>query len=180
MPPKANRVVGIFSSLEVLSGVVYALELKGFDHAQFGVLSPKADHSRAASETAADPRTQTDALTFDPENTGTIAAAVVGGLTYVGAMTALGVMVLTGGALGMALLAMAAAGGVGGVSGLLIAAGFRREHAETIDNQLSLGGLVLWVEPRDSAQEAQAFKAMRAAGATDVKEVRQGSDLAAG
>ena len=105
---------------------------------------------------------------------------MVGGLTYVGAMTALGVMVLTGGALGMALLAMAAAGGVGGVSGLLIAAGFRREHAETIDNQLSLGGLVLWVEPRDSAQEAQALKAMRAAGATDVKEVRQGSDLAAG
>jgi hypothetical protein len=169
--PETTRVVGIFSSSEALDGVIYALELKGFDHAQFGVLATKADVApHSASETAADPLTPTDAPD-DPESTSTIGAAIVGGLTYLGAMTALGAMVFAGGGLGLALLAMAAAGGVGGVSGLLIAAGFQREHAESIDSQLSTGGVVLWIEPRDPAQQTQAMEAMRAAGATGVKEV---------
>ena len=175
--PAAHRVVGIFSSPEALHGVIDALELKGFDHAQFGVLSPKADDtSRSATQTAADPSTPTDApdAPDDPETTGTLATAVIGGLTYLGAVTALGVMVLAGGGLGLALLAMAAAGGVGGVSGLLIAAGFQREHAETIESQLAKGGLVLWIEPRDAAQQTLALDAMRAAGATDVTESGQG------
>jgi hypothetical protein len=164
-------VVGIFSSPEALQKVIYALELKGFDRAQFGVLSPKADHPpRPASETVDDPLAATDAPD-DPESTGTIAGAIVGGLTYLGAMTALGATVLTGGGLGLALVAMAAAGGAGGVGGLLIAAGFQREHAETIDSQLSMGGLVLWIEPRTPSQQSQAVEAMREAGATDVKEV---------
>jgi hypothetical protein len=165
------RVVGVFPSPEALQSVIDALELKGFDRAQFGVLSTKAgDDPVPASVAAADPLTPTDAPD-DPESTGVLATAVVGGLTYLGAMTALGATVLTGGGLGLALLALAAAGGVGGLSGLLVAAGFRHEHAESIDSQLSMGGLVLWIEPRDPAQQAQAAEAMRAAGATDVKDV---------
>jgi hypothetical protein len=168
--PQAHRVVGVFPSPEALQQVIDALELKGFDRAQFGILSTKAeDHPRPASAAAADPLTPTHAPE-DPESSGTIAAAVVGGLTYLGAVTAVGATVLTGGGLGLALLAAAAAGGVGGVSGLLVAAGFRNEHAEAIDNQLSMGGLVLWIEPRDVAQQAKALEAMREAGATDVKE----------
>ena len=151
--PENHRVVGIFSSPKALYGVVHDLELKGFDHAQFGVLSTKADNdSRPASEMADDPLTPTEAPDDPEESAGTIAAAIVGGL-------------------GLALLAMAAAGGVGGVSGLLIAAGFQREHAESIDSQLSKGGLVLWIQPRDAGQHSLALEAMRAAGATDVKDV---------
>jgi hypothetical protein len=170
--PENHRVVGIFSSPKALYGVVHDLELKGFDHAQFGVLSTKADNdSRPASEMADDPLTPTEAPDDPEESGGTIAAAIVGGLTYVGAMTALGALIFTGGGLGLALLAMAAAGGVGGVSGLLIAAGFQREHAESIESQLSKGGLVLWIQPRDAGQHSLALEAMRAAGATDVKDV---------
>lgn len=172
--PETHRVVGIFSSTEALQKVIYALELKGFDHAQFGVLSTKADQPpRSASEAAADPSTPTDAPD-DPESTGTIAAAIVGGLTYVGAMTALGAIVLTGGGLGLALLGMAAAGGAGGIGGLLIAAGFRHEHVESIESQLNMGGLVLWIEPRTPVQQTQALEAMREAGATDVKALANG------
>jgi hypothetical protein len=145
--------------------------LKGFDHAQFGVLATSADETpQSASAAAADPRTPTDAPE-DPESTGTIAAVAVGGLTYLGAMTALGATILTGGGLGLALLAMAAAGGVGGLSGLLVAAGFQHEHAEHIESQLSSGGVVLWVKPSDLAQQTLALETIREAGATDVKEV---------
>ena len=56
-------------------------------------------------------------------------------------------------------------------AGLLIAAGFQREHAESIESQLSKGGLVLWIQPRDAGQHSLALEAMRAAGATDVKDV---------
>jgi hypothetical protein len=168
---QTHRVVGVFPSPEALQAAIDALELKGFDRAQFGVLSTDAGHPPvSASVMAADPSTPTQAPD-DPESRGAVAAAVVGGLTYLGAMTALGATVLTGGGLGLALLAMAAAGGVGGVSGLLVAAGFRHEHAESIDSQLSLGGLILWVEPRDPAQQTQAEAAMRELGATDVKDV---------
>jgi hypothetical protein len=168
---QTKRIVGVLASPEALQKVIDALELKGFDHAQFGVLAAKAeDHLSSASAAAADPLTPTEAPD-DPESTGTITAAVVGGLTYLGAMTALGATVLTGGGLGLALVAMAAAGGVGGVSGLLVAAGFQHEHAESIDSQLSTGGLILWIKPRDPTQQALAVRAMQEAGATDVKDI---------
>jgi hypothetical protein len=168
---RTQRVVGVFPSADALQAAIQGLELKGFDRAQFGVLSTQADHHPvSASEAEADPTLETQSPD-DPESTGTIAAAVVGGLTYLGAMTALGATVLTGGGLGLALLAAAAVGGVGGVGGLLVAAGFHHDHAEHIDSQLSTGGIVLWIEPRDPAQQTEAAEAMRAAGATDVKDV---------
>jgi hypothetical protein len=168
---RPKRVVGVFPSPDALHAAIQALELKGFDRAQFGVLSTHADHQPvSASEAEADPNIETDAPD-DPESSGTIAAAVVGGLTYLGAMTALGATVLTGGGLGLALLAAVAVGGVGGVGGLLVAAGFHHEHAEHIESQLDMGGLVLWIEPRDPAQQTEAAEAMRVAGATDVKDV---------
>ncbi len=162
---RTRRVVGVFPSAEALQATIKALELKGFDHAQFGVLSTQSGRQPISASEA-----ETDAPD-DPESTGTIAAAVVGGLTYLGAMTALGATVLTGGGLGLALLAAAAAGGVGGVGGLLVAAGFHHDHAEHIESQLDMGGLVLWIEPRDPAQQTEAAEAMRAAGATDIKDV---------
>jgi len=169
--PETKGVVGVLASPQALQTVIDALELKGFDHAQFGVLSASPDHLPvSAAAVAADPKAPTDAPD-DPESTGTITAGIVGGLTYLGAVTALGATVLTGGGVGLALLAMAAAGGLGGVGGLLVAAGLEHHHAESIDSQLSAGGLVLWIKPRDTAQHAQAVEALRAAGATDVKDV---------
>ena len=161
------RVVGVFPSAAALQQVMDALEQKGFDHSQFGVLTTGAGaHPTSADAVAAAPSTSTDPPD-DPDSTATIATAVITGLTYVGAMTALGAMVMTGGGLGVALLAAGAAGGAGGLTGLLVMAGFSHQHAEHIDAQISSGGVVLWIQPRDAGQQALAQAAVQAAGAID-------------
>jgi hypothetical protein len=163
------RIAGVLPSASALQTVIDTLETEGFDRSQFGVLATKDSLAGGASATALAeaPGTLTEADAY-PETEGAIAGALIGGLTYLGAMAAAGAVVLTGGGLGLALAAIIGAGGVGGLTGVLVAHGFQEDHAKFIEDQLALGGLVLWIQPRDAAQAGTARAQLEAAGATKV------------
>lgn len=163
------RIAGVLPSEAALQSVIDTLETEGFDRSQFGVLATKESLAGGASAAAlaATPRTPTEADDY-PESEGAVAGGLIGGLTYLGAMAAAGAVILTGGGLGLALAAIVGAGGVGGLTGALVAHGFQADHAKFIEDQVALGGLVLWIQPRDAAQAGTARARLEAAGATKV------------
>ncbi len=171
MSEAIHTVVGILPSTKSVQDVIDGLEAGGFDRSQFGMLAPKNALSGAAETSAAalagDPHTPTDAA-FEPESEAALSGALVGGLAYLGAAAAAGAVILAGGPLGLALVAFIGAGGAGGLVGALVAQGFHHEHAQMIDDQLASGGLVLWITPRDAAQESAAKAKLENAGAKSV------------
>ena len=169
MSDTLHRVVGVLPSATALQTTIDTLEVGGFDRAQFGVLAKGGDLSgyKTAAQLALDPATRTEAE-FEPESEGAVTGALIGGLFYVGAAAAAGAVILTGGGLGLALLALAGAGGAAGLTGLLVAHGFHKEHADMVSDQIARGGLVLWIQPRDETQAAAAVAALKAQGATNI------------
>jgi len=169
MSDEIHRIAGVLPSGEALNRVVDALETEGFDRSQFGVLASRdaLPAGATAAEIAHDPKVRTDADS-EPETEGLLSGAIIGGLMYAGAATAAGLVVLTGGGLGIALAALIGAGGAGGLVGALVAHGFHRQHAEFIDDQVSRGGVVLWIQPRDAAQAKMAAAQLKAEGADPV------------
>jgi hypothetical protein len=169
MSETQDRIAGVLPSASALQSVIDVLETEGFDRAQFGVLAKEGALAGGSSATALAqaPETPTEADSY-PETEGAMTGALIGGLTYLGAMAAAGAVVLTGGGLGLALAAIFAAGGAGGLTGALVAHGFQEDHAKFIDDQIALGGLVLWIQPRDAAQAATARARLEAAGATKI------------
>jgi hypothetical protein len=164
-----QRIAGVMPSMTALQGVVDDLETHGFDRSQIGVLTSEegVPPGEDAAALAADPKAHTDADSY-PEGEGGIEGALVGGLFYVGAVAAAGAVILTGGALGVALAALVAAGGAGGLVGALVAHGFHEDHARLIEDQVSRGGVVLWIQPRDAAQADAAVAALKAGGASRI------------
>jgi hypothetical protein len=169
MSDETHRIAGVLPSEAASSRVVDALETEGFDRSQFGVLASRdaLPAGETAAEIAADPTIQTDADS-EPETEGFMSGAVIGGLMYAGAATAAGLVILTGGGLGIALAALIGAGGAGGLVGGLVAHGFHRQHAELIEDQVSRGGVVLWIQPRDAAQAKTAADQLKAQGADPI------------
>jgi outer membrane lipoprotein SlyB len=167
-----STVAGVLRSPEALQEVVDHLETAGFDRSQFGVLASKAALDAGLGEASADallenPATPTRALE-EPESGGALRGALVGGLAYLGVTAAAGLVVLTGGGLGLVLAAIAGAGAAGGLVGALVAHGFDSEHARVIETQLEHGGMVLWVSPRDEAQRRAAVAELQRSGSAHI------------
>jgi Na+/glutamate symporter len=95
-------------------------------------------------------------------------AALVGGLFYVGAVAAVGLVVASGGTAAAALIAAALAGGGGGLIGAALAQFLEHRHAHRLQEQLDHGGLLLWVRTPTAADEERATEILRGNGADDV------------
>jgi hypothetical protein len=160
MDEKTISVAGAIPNAQAMQDLVEALEKEGFEHAQFGLLTSE-EHYEGFLELAA-----------KPENEGSIEGTIIGGLTYVGAVTGLGVAIFGGGGLGVALVALAGAGGGGGgaLAGVLAAAGFHHAHAEKISEELARGRLVAWIAPRGPGQSDLARTLLTSAGAAEILE----------
>jgi hypothetical protein len=141
MPSTLTCIVGVMPSPEAFDILLLDLRSKGFERDQLGVLAAAARHEPGLAE-----------LAEHLESEKTFETAIVGGLFYVGAVTALGAVVLSSGGLGVVLLAAATAGGTTAVAGLLMAVGFHRQHAHAVDRYLDRGGLVVWIVPRGASQ----------------------------
>jgi hypothetical protein len=158
MDEKTISVAGAIPNAPAMQELVEALEIGGFEPVQFGLLLSK-EHYEGFLELAA-----------KPENEGSIEAAIVGGLTYLGGVTGLGLAIFGGGGLGLALVALATAGGGGTLAGVLAAAGFHHAHAVKISEELAQRRLVAWIAPRGPAQSALARTLLTRAGAVEILE----------
>jgi len=148
-------IVSVFKcEIEAISAVE-ELERAGVDRAQIGVLTTTEHGSAPGAFPASD-------VPYDPASAAEATGAWIGGLGYLGATSAAGVVILSGGGLGLALAALVAAGSAGSFIGALVASGFHRRHAEFVNAEVEAGGLAIWVKPR-TPEQAQVVKALFAA-----------------
>jgi hypothetical protein len=169
-----REAVGVFHDLEAFQDAIEALTGAGFDRADLSLLASekaveqKLGHAyhkvKELEGDAAVPR----AAYADNHSIAEARTGAIGGLAYIGAMAAVGVVVASGGGLAAAIAAAAIAGGGGGVLGSIAARFIGRDEAENLQAQLDKGGLLLWVRTADAAHEQRALEILRKNGAADV------------
>jgi hypothetical protein len=165
MPETIREVVAVFDDAETLDTAVYALEIRGFNRAAFSLLASE----EAVAERLGHRYKQVKEVEDDPKVPRETFFSRVSRLEAeylpAPALASVGVLMLAG--IGSGLPALIAAG-----SGALIGAGLGRlihEHyAQRVQEQLARGGLVLWVNVRDEAEEKMALEVLRAHSAHDV------------
>jgi hypothetical protein len=171
---KLREAVGVFHEEAALRAAVDALLIAGFDRSELSLL---ADERRVEAklghrwESVAEleddlgvPRRHYAGIDSRVEGE----AALVGGLVYVAAVAAVGIIVAAGGTAEQALLAAAIAGAIGGLIGFAIARSFERRHTRYLREQLEHGGLLLWVRTPEAKHERRALDILRAHGADHV------------
>lgn len=178
MPANVTRTVreavAVFSSGKDLEDAVNELEGAGFDRAMISLLADeftveeKLGHRYKRVEELEDsPDAPRDAF-VSTESMGGLEGALIGGLTYIGAVAAAGAVVASGGVLGAAIGAAAMAGGAGAVIGSLLAKFVEEGHAIYLQEQIDRGGLLLWVRTVDAAHEKRAMEILLRNGAKHV------------
>jgi hypothetical protein len=169
-----REAVGVFDDESALQSAVDELFLAGFDRSSLSLLASehaveeKLGHRYdKVAELEDDPTVPRIAyLGKDSRVEGE--SAVVSGLAYVGALGAIGAIVASGGTIAAALIGAAAAGGVGGLIGTVLARFIAGHHADYLQEQLDHGGLLLWVSVRDAEQERKACEVLRRCSGDDV------------
>jgi hypothetical protein len=170
MPTEAVRpceIVAVFHSAEEFESAIDELLSSGFDRAELSLLASEdavasklSHYYRPVSEMADDPSTPRAAF-VSTAAVGDAEGGLIGGLTYVGATVAAGLMVVSGGALAATIAAAVLAGGAGGVLGAVLARWVGHHHASYLGAQLENGGLLLWVRAWNPDDELLALDVLR-------------------
>jgi hypothetical protein len=167
MSAASREVVAVFDSAEALERAVFALETHGFDRAAFSVLASEPAVQRALGhgfsrieDIEDEPKAPRDTF-FSRVSRVEAEFGLAPALAFVAALA-----VGFGGAGAAAPILVAAGSGaaVGAVLGRMI----HQHHAETLSEQLTRGGLLLWVHVRNEEEEKKAIAALEAEGARDV------------
>jgi hypothetical protein len=161
------EAVGIFDRNEDLQGAIDELLSSGFHRSELGLLADEATAQeklghqyKKISALADDPAAPRSAY-VSPEAIGDAEGGLIGGLAYVGATVATGVVIASGGALAALIAAVVLAGGTGGLVGSVLAKWLGDRHANYLQQQIDRGGLLLWVRTRDVAAERRAVEILR-------------------
>jgi hypothetical protein len=160
-----REVVAAFDTSDALDAAVFALETHGFDRAAFSVLASeeavqhKLGHRyQHVKEVEDDPQVPRDTF-FSRISRLEAEFLPTPGLASVGFLMLAGV--------GSGLAAVIAAGG-GALIGVALGRLIHQQHATRVKEQLARGGLLLWVNVRDAAEEAKATKILGVHSAHDV------------
>lgn len=124
-------------------------------------------HYRTVSDLEDDPAVPRGSY-MAPESMGDAKGGLIGGLTYLGGLSAAGFVAASGGT----LIAVASAGIVAGTLGVAIcsvlAASLSKEHTKHVKEHLLHSGLLLWVRTWDREHERRAVEILSKHGADDV------------
>jgi hypothetical protein len=175
MPDDVSReAVGVFHDEKALQSAVDDLLIAGFNQSDISLL---AGH-RAVEERLGHVYSSVQELEDDPEvpirafidsdSRTEGKAALAGGLIYVGAVTAGGAIILSGGTIAAGIIAAALAGGTGGVIGTALGRLLERRRSRGLQDQLAHGGMLLWVHARDPEHEVAATAILASNGGEDV------------
>ncbi|WP_193725750.1 hypothetical protein [Ferruginivarius sediminum] len=169
-----REAVGVFHDERTLVDAVDELLVAGLDRSQISLLAGHkaveetlGHYFKKVSEIEDDPDVPRMAYA-GPDSRTEFEAFLGGGLAYVGAVTAAGFVVASGGAVGVAILAAALAGGAGGFAGGFLKRFIDQHHAHYLQDQLDRGGILLWVRLGDASQEDKALSILRSHSADDV------------
>jgi hypothetical protein len=171
----AREAVGVFHDLEAFQDALDELTSAGFDRAALsllasqGTVEQKLGHAyHRVGELGGDvavPR----AAYADDHSIAEARTGAIGGLAYIGAVAAAGMVVASGGGLAAAIAGAAIAGGGGGLLGSIASRFIGKAHADNLQAQLDKGGLLLWVRTVDAKEEKRALEILRKYGAEDVR-----------
>jgi hypothetical protein len=169
-----REAVGVFHDERSLQNAVDELFVAGFDRSSLSLLASahaveeKLGHRYGKVAELEDDASVPRIAYLGKDSRVEGESAVVGGLAYVGALGAVGAIVASGGTIAAALIGAAAAGGLGGAVGAVLAKFLDRHHAHYLQEQLDRGGLLLWVSVRDTGQERKACEVLGHCSAEDV------------
>ena len=169
-----REAVGVFHDRQSFQSVVDELMSSGFDRAELSLLAgekaveEKLGHAYQKVQELEDNPSVPRAAYVGDHSLAEARTGVIGGLAYIGAMAAVGAVVASGGTVAAAIAAAAIAGGSGGLLGTLATRMLGRERAETVQQQLDRGGLLLWVRARDEAHESRAIDILTRHGGEDI------------
>ncbi len=172
MEPERNgepvrEVVGIFHEPDDLQAAIDELLSSGVDRAELSLLA--GEHAvekslghkyRKVGELADDPVIPRAAY-VSTEAVGWAEGGLIGGLLYVGATLAAGIVLVSGGPLAAGIAAAAVTGGGGALIGSVLARWVGHHHAQHLQDQLEHGGLLLWVRTWSDEEEKRAARILR-------------------
>jgi hypothetical protein len=169
-----REAVGIFSRPKDLQFAIDELLSSGFDRAELSLLASesaveeKLGHRyEKVSDLEDDPKVPRVAY-VSTEAIGEAQGGLIGGLMFVGALTAAGGVVASGGTLAAAIIGTVLAGGAGGLIGSILAKWVGDQHGEYLHEQVDRGGLLLWVRTPDTKDETRAVEILRRHSGSDV------------
>lgn len=169
-----REAVAVFHDADGLRAAADELMINGFDRSDLSILAGHKEVERKlghmyekVTEIEDEPRVATQAY-IGTDSLTEAKAFAIGGLFFVGAMSAMGAIVASGGTLAVALIGAATAGGAGGVIGAFLARFLGDRHAKFLEDQLNRGGILMWVRTRDAEHEAKACDILSRASGMDV------------
>jgi hypothetical protein len=165
MAQPIREAVAVFDDAETLEQAVFDLETKGFDRAAFSVLADEATVERALGHRYRRVEEMEDEPRAPRETFFTRISRLEAEYGIPVGLASIGFLAL--GATGGGLPALIAAGG-GAVLGAALGSLIHHHHAQRIKEQLARGGILLWVNVRDAAQEKIAVATLQAHSSHDV------------
>jgi hypothetical protein len=170
---QTREAVGLFHDETKLQDAADELLINGFNHADLSLLAGhRAVEARLGgmfervNDLEDKPGVAFQAF-VDSDSRTEGKGALVGGLFYVGAIAAAGMVVATGGTIAALIIGAAAGGGAGGLIGVALARFLGKQHAHALQAHLDKGGLLLWVHTPDEEHERKALEILRRCGAED-------------
>lgn len=169
-----REAVGVFESAEMLQDAIDDLMSSGFDRAELSLLASesavekKLGHVYRKASNLEDEPDVPRAAYVSTESVGDAEGAVIGALMYIGAGVLMGPVALAGGSLAAIAGAAALGGGLGGAVGSFFARYIGEHHSRWIEEQLSHGGLLLWVRVWDDEREEKAVEILSRHSGRDV------------
>jgi hypothetical protein len=166
-PTGPCEAVATFHASDDLENAIDELMRSGFDRAELSLLASesavvqKLSHVYSPRKEMADDPSVPRTAFVSTAALGDAKGGLIGGLTYVGATIAAGLVVVSGGALGATIAAAVVAGGAGGALGAVLARWVGHHHADYLSAQIENGGLLLWVRARDAEHAARAVNILR-------------------
>ena len=174
VPAATHEVVGLFPTARAMEEGVQDLLTSGFDHGDIAILADRRvveshlghrlEDTRAAADDPAVPRR----AWIEPESRMEGRSALAAALGYVGAVTAIALTFATGGAAVAAIGGAVFGGGAGASLGAVLGRLFDRRLARQIENQIALGGILVWVRCAGPDAERRAGAALARHRAADV------------
>lgn len=150
---KIREVVGRFETREAFTAAVEDLKAAGFESSALSVLD--THEALSAAESA------------DDAWSGTM-TGLVGEVTYIGPITAAGLIALAAGPVGAAIAAGLAAGMTGFALADTLGKLRATPHTEAFARALEQGALLLWVQVDSSEAEERARSILTNRGAADI------------
>ncbi len=169
-----REAVGVFATEKSFQNAIDELLSSGFNRAELSLLASedavneKLGHKYNKVEELEDIPDIPRAAYVSPETIGDAEGGVVGGLMYVGAGVLMGPAAFAGGTLAAIITAALVGGGSGALIGATLATLIGMQRADTIQEQIDHGGLLLWVRVWDEEREKKATEILSRNSGRDV------------